>query len=185
MTKNSRRPSVLLIGSVCVLFWGISAFADSSVAPVPAPLGPGELVTSQEIHTESEGRIRVAQAAPPIAPIKRQVEPARRDVEESAAQANRSGNASTSSQANALPSNLFNRRSNVDDMNRHRQRIANIPGADTVFGFEAFTRAATKSDDLLSRTPSAVGLSAQKRTPLSTDLRIRGSRSGQLLASGS
>ncbi len=164
---------------------GANAYAESAAAPVPAQIGPGEQGASPKIQAESDSVIRVAQATPPIAPITPQTEPSTAPNNGPSSRTKQSGTASKSSQSNELPSNLFNRRSNVDDMNRHRQRIANMPGADTVFGFEAFTRAATKSDDLLSRTPSAVGLSAQKRTPISTDLRIRGSRSGQLLASGS
>ncbi|MCA9213205.1 MAG: TonB-dependent receptor [Planctomycetales bacterium] len=134
-------------------------------------------VSAQEADTEPL-QIRVAQATPPLNPQSGSPDQA----PQISSQQNR--NSVSREGDNSLPASLFNRRLPTD-LNPHRQQIANLPGADIVLGFEAFTRAATKSDDLLSRSQSAVGLSAQRRTPISTDLRIRGSRSGQLLASGS
>ena len=54
-----------------------------------------------------------------------------------------------------------------------------------VLGTEAKVRATTDGGDLARKSTAAVGLTAQQRTPIVTDLRIRGSGVGRLLASGS
>jgi iron complex outermembrane recepter protein len=46
-------------------------------------------------------------------------------------------------------------------------------------------RVTTDAGDLLGRSPSALGVGVQRRSPIVTDPRIRGSRVGQLAASGS
>lgn len=56
---------------------------------------------------------------------------------------------------------------------------------DIVLGSEARSRAASDSGSLLGKSPSALGLGTQKRTPVVTDTRIRGSRVGRLGATGS
>ncbi|MEE3370024.1 MAG: hypothetical protein VX346_11825, partial [Planctomycetota bacterium] len=58
-------------------------------------------------------------------------------------------------------------------------------GVDVVRGTEAVTRATSDGGSLLGKSNSTNGVTAQRRTPVITDLRIRGARSGQILASGS
>ncbi|MEM7313532.1 MAG: hypothetical protein AAF497_10315, partial [Planctomycetota bacterium] len=65
-----------------------------------------------------------------------------------------------------------------------RQRNLRV-GADVVFGSESLSRATSDSGDLLRKSVMAVGVSAQQRTPIVTDTRVRGGRVGQVLASGS
>ncbi len=56
---------------------------------------------------------------------------------------------------------------------------------DLILGAEAKTRQATDAGSLLGKSPVALGVDAQRRTPIMTDIRVRGSRVGALLASGS
>ena len=58
-------------------------------------------------------------------------------------------------------------------------------GVDVVRGSEAVTRATSDGGSLLGKSNATNGVTAQRRTPVITDLRIRGARSGQILASGS
>ncbi|MBC8289754.1 MAG: TonB-dependent receptor [Planctomycetes bacterium] len=57
--------------------------------------------------------------------------------------------------------------------------------SDIVLGIESAPRAASDLGSLLGKTSSGRGLTTQKRSPIITDPRIRGSRVGQLSASGS
>ncbi len=59
------------------------------------------------------------------------------------------------------------------------------PSTDIVFGLEASTRITTDAGSLLGKSPSILGVGVQRRTPIVSDPRIRGSRVGQLAASGS
>jgi iron complex outermembrane receptor protein len=58
-------------------------------------------------------------------------------------------------------------------------------GANSVPGSEARARSTTDSGSLLDRSPMILGVGSQRRTPIVTDPRIRGSRVGTLAASGS
>ena len=57
--------------------------------------------------------------------------------------------------------------------------------SDVISGSEAKIRASTDAGSLLGKSPTALGVGVQKRNPIVTDTRVRGSRVGQLLASGS
>ncbi len=59
------------------------------------------------------------------------------------------------------------------------------PSRSVVRGVESKTRAATDAGSLLGKSPNVVGIGLQRRTPIVTDPRVRGSRVGQLAASGS
>lgn len=61
------------------------------------------------------------------------------------------------------------------------------PGAvaDRILGSESQPRSATDVGSLLNRSARSRGIVAQKRNPIVTDPRVRGSRVGQLAASGS
>jgi len=56
---------------------------------------------------------------------------------------------------------------------------------DYIFGAEAWGRATTDAGSLLDKSPAALGLGVQRRTPIVNDPRVRGGRVGQLAASGS
>jgi outer membrane receptor protein involved in Fe transport len=56
---------------------------------------------------------------------------------------------------------------------------------DVVLGIEAAPRVASDVGSLLGKVSNGRGLTAQKRSPIITDPRVRGSRVGQLSASGS
>ncbi|MCA9122259.1 MAG: TonB-dependent receptor [Planctomycetaceae bacterium] len=66
-----------------------------------------------------------------------------------------------------------------------RQALALRPSNDLILGAEAKLRVSTDSANLLGKSPSALGIGVQRRTPIVTDPRIRGSRIGSLAASGS
>lgn len=87
--------------------------------------------------------------------------------------------------ADELSWSLFGGEDTKHFLDEQRKLRALVSGADVVLGREAFTRTAVKSDDLLDRSSSVLGVAAQKRTPVSTDIRVRAERRGQLLASGS
>jgi outer membrane receptor protein involved in Fe transport len=79
----------------------------------------------------------------------------------------------------ALPS------SDISFLNPNRQSLAQSPGTNTITGTEASQRVTTDAGDLLGRSNSALGVVAQRRTPMVNDPRVRGNRVGSLLASGS
>jgi outer membrane receptor protein involved in Fe transport len=58
-------------------------------------------------------------------------------------------------------------------------------GTDVVLGVEATTRSTTDSGNLLGKSVSTVGVAAQRRNPVVTDPRLRGSRVGRQPGSGS
>lgn len=62
-----------------------------------------------------------------------------------------------------------------------RKRVA----ADRILGIESKARSTTDVGSLLGKSSRSKGIVAQKRSPVITDPRIRGSRVGQLAASGS
>lgn len=70
-------------------------------------------------------------------------------------------------------------------LSEFRRQRAGGPGTDYVFGAEGRFRATTDAGNLLGKSKAAQGVSVQQRTPIVTDPRIRGSRYGRLLASGS
>ena len=66
-----------------------------------------------------------------------------------------------------------------------RQGSVIAPNLGIVFGAEATTRATTDAGSLLRNSPGALGVEAPRRTPIVTDTRVRGTDTGQLVASGS
>ncbi|HUG92261.1 MAG TPA: hypothetical protein VML55_15580, partial [Planctomycetaceae bacterium] len=66
-----------------------------------------------------------------------------------------------------------------------RQQRATGPSTDVLLGGEGRFRATTDAGSLLGKSTSALGVATQSRTPIVTDPRVRASRTGPLLASGS
>jgi iron complex outermembrane recepter protein len=62
---------------------------------------------------------------------------------------------------------------------------AAMPSGSFVAGQESLVRATTDAGDLLGSTPAVLNLGLQRRNPIVTDPRVRGSRVGSLAASGS
>jgi len=59
------------------------------------------------------------------------------------------------------------------------------PSTSLILGIEALPRVTTDAGSLMGKSPSALGVEVQRRTPIVSDPRVRGSRVGQLAASGS
>ncbi len=59
------------------------------------------------------------------------------------------------------------------------------PATSVVYGRLARSRIPTDGGSVLGKSPAAVGVGVQRRTPIVNDPRVRGSRIGQLAASGS
>jgi outer membrane receptor protein involved in Fe transport len=70
-------------------------------------------------------------------------------------------------------------------LSQTRRARALSPGSNVVLGSEGGFRATTDAGDLLSRSRGASGISGQRRSPIVSDVRIRGDRAARLLASGS
>lgn len=62
---------------------------------------------------------------------------------------------------------------------------ATPPSGSVVSGQESIIRVATDAGDLLGSSPNMLNLGVQRRNPIVTDPRVRGSRVGSLAASGS
>ncbi len=62
------------------------------------------------------------------------------------------------------------------------QKSSNV---DVVLGIESKVRGTTDSGAILGKSPAAIGVGVQRRTPIYSDPRIRGGRVGRLAASGS
>lgn len=66
-----------------------------------------------------------------------------------------------------------------------RKSVYTGVGTNRTYRDEAVSRNTTDSGNLLGRSPSSVGVGSQRRNPIITDPRIRGSRIGSLAGSGS
>ncbi|NQV25563.1 MAG: TonB-dependent receptor [Rhodopirellula sp.] len=81
---------------------------------------------------------------------------------------------------------IFRGRSSTSPIQLASQSMTrNSVAADRVLGIESKARATTDVGSLLGKSSRSKGIVAQKRSPIITDPRIRGSRVGQLAASGS
>lgn len=66
-----------------------------------------------------------------------------------------------------------------------RRSSAPSSNSQTILGQEARTRVTSDAGSLLGKAPAVQGMTVQRRTPIVNDPRVRGSRVGQLVASGS
>lgn len=82
----------------------------------------------------------------------------------------------------AFTANLFAPTSIDRSTLRRRNRAFSV---DYVRGDEAFPAASTDAGDLLLKSPAALGISTQRRTPIVNENRVRSSRVGTLAAAGS
>ena len=71
------------------------------------------------------------------------------------------------------------------DLSRSAQIRSASVATESAFGSQARTRITTDGGSLLGKSPSILGVGVQRRTPIVSDPRVRGSRVGQLAASGS
>lgn len=63
--------------------------------------------------------------------------------------------------------------------------VGGRPASSLILGLEAMPRASSDAADLLRKSPAAIGVETQRRTPIVNDPRLRGGRVGLLSASGS
>lgn len=70
-------------------------------------------------------------------------------------------------------------------LSTNRRALSQQPGTSVVLGTESRGRQTTDVGQLLGKSSSSLGIATEKRSPIVTDVRVRGSQVGQLLASGS
>ena len=169
------------------LVFSILAFAHTAWGQTIAPNPPGWAdaqppapVADATATVDVESPVLLAQAPPP-----RALQPSDPSARRSTASTTNPQRSSADSQQGNLSWSLFGGKDTKHHLDEERRLRAIVSGGDVALGREAFTRTAGKSDDLLDRSSSVLGVSAQKRTPISTDIRVRAERRGQLLASGS
>ena len=80
---------------------------------------------------------------------------------------------------------LSNPRDVIDAFPAARRNQVRTPATRVVFGVESKLRLSTDAGNLLGKSPSAIGIEVQRRAPIVTDPRIRGSRIGRLAGNGS
>jgi len=70
-------------------------------------------------------------------------------------------------------------------LSANRRSLTRQPGTNVVLGTESKGRKTTDIGQLLGKSTSSIGIATEKRSPIVTDVRVRGTQVGQLLASGS
>ncbi len=85
----------------------------------------------------------------------------------------------------ALTANIFRGDSPRSDLRLVPRTAGPRVASDRILGIEAKARTTTDAGSLLGQSARGQGVTTQKRNPIITDPRIRGSRVGQLSASGS
>lgn len=93
--------------------------------------------------------------------------------------------ASPSSASNVAATIFGSNRLAIQQLPTSRRRLATKPSADVIFGTDAGPRVSTDTGSLLGKSPAALGIGIQRRTPVVAEPRIRGGRIGSLSASGS
>ncbi len=147
-------PRLLLTGGALTLLYCSAAWTDEpEVKPPPAPVG--DIVLVQQPGAQPDQPL----AAPPSA----------------TALAAPAGGISA-------PANLFGPASGAppSEASQSQQSTAQAPSANVVSGVESVSRATTDAGDLVTKSQSAVGVEAQRRSPIITDPRIRSYHVGQL-----
>ncbi len=89
------------------------------------------------------------------------------------------------SRVDALAANIFRGDAPRSDLRLAPRSTGPQVAADRVLGIEAKARATSDAGSLLGQSARGQGIVTQKRNPIITDPRIRGSRVGQISASGS
>lgn len=159
---------------------------------VSQPVVPQPLLGAMAPLTDSsvaarDGQPRLASAstsyfnfqdAAPLPPVTRS---------ESDSNGNSSANNPSNSNSNSsdLQNAMLGNVSGLGGLSAERRSRASSPGADAVLGEEAIFRKTTDSGNLLGKSSTVRGVSSQQRTPITTDTRVRGERTGQVLAAGS
>ena len=91
----------------------------------------------------------------------------------------------TPSRVDTLTANIFRGDAPRSDLRLAPRSTGPQVAADRILGIEAKARTTSDAGNLLGQSAKAQGVTTQKRNPIITDPRIRGSRVGQLSASGS
>ena len=91
----------------------------------------------------------------------------------------------SAARVDALTANIFRGDAPRSDLRLAPRATGPQVATDRVLGIEAKARATSDAGSLLGQSARGQGVTTQKRNPIITDPRIRGSRVGQLSASGS
>jgi iron complex outermembrane recepter protein len=165
--------------------WGLacSSGVAQDTLSLSYPSSDGFLMemSDEESSEESSAPVSVVaylQDPTPLAPIAR-------PEGNSAGASDKSASQPLDTQPTALQEALLGNVSAVSLLPSSRRGRATSPGADAILGDEATFRKTTDTGNLIGKTISARGVSSQQRTPITTDTRVRGERTGQLLATGS
>ena len=67
-------------------------------------------------------------------------------------------------------------------LSANRRSLTRQPGTNVVLGTESKGRKTTDIGQLLGKSTSSIGIATEKRSPIVTDVRVRGTQVGQLLA---
>ncbi len=176
----SRRFHVALAAAL-LLAWSLSSSGEDpatspaeSAAPKPQPKDtkPGESLYDniRQVFLDGEVKLVHFQQPQPLAPAPQAVDP----------------RMSVPPQAGTLSNNVFGtsgtERSLLGNVRRARASGSNT---DVVYGQESQFRSTTDTGSLLGKSAQTRGVTSQNRTPIITDTRVRGSGTGNLLASGS
>lgn len=76
-------------------------------------------------------------------------------------------------------------KASINLLSAARRKKAAKASASIVLGIESKSRATTDAGDLLTKSAAGIGIARQKRTPIVTDTRVRGTGVGKQVASGS
>lgn len=173
-----RLPSRALATQQDIVPQGLSTFFPPPPVPqaVPAPADP----TAVQV-TDREVAHYVLQDVQPHASVERPPE---------GMAAENSGAGGGQAAPSPVPGSdlhqaLLGNVSAVSGLRPDRQYRAQVPSADAVLGDEAAFRRTTDSGNLLGRSSTVRNVTSQQRTPITTDTRVRGERTGQVLAAGS
>ena len=149
---------------------GTEVPGDATVA-TPAPEAPVDASATPTDNLDDDPMFRlILQEERPVAPVPSPLTQPAPAMSDSARRLAETVNADRSPMDLRDPSRMMSGRSTF---------------ADRISGREATERVATDAGNLLGKSPSALGTNVQQRTPIMSDPRVRGSRVGQLLASGS
>ena len=139
--------------------------------PATTALSPVSTADHWEETGDADGKIRLTQETRALATQDAQL----------------SSGGRVSARARGVSSNLFGagKKTSTSLLSSTRARKAKRASAAVVLGLEAKSRATTDAGDLLTKSAAGIGVARQKRTPIITDTRVRGSGAGKQVANGS
>ena len=172
---DSSEPSALTTGQSCEPIWPLLSQADWLMLELSTPGGLDRVSVDESGEVRFVSMRRFQDGAPAeVVPLQPQSLSLR--------QSQSARLAAASIFRGAPRSNvMLSRRTSPLSVRTVRQRVS----TDRVLGGESKARATTDLGSLVGRSSRSRGVSTQKRNPIITDPRVRGSRVGQMAASGS